>query len=108
MSKYPSKSKTQFKSKNINQVKKKIKSKRKAKIQSIRPIPVRKFRKFLKAVGCEIIRKNGGHEDWGKKGLSRPIVVQTHKKEVPQFHIKGDLRTLGMSNQEYFEIISNL
>ncbi len=66
------------------------------------------FRKFLKEIGCEYDRTNGGHEVWKKKGLTRPIVIQTHKDPIPTFILKNILRDLGMKQDEFLKIIRSL
>lgn len=63
------------------------------------------FRKFLKKTGCACERINGGHEIWIKEGLTRPIIVQTHKDPVPAFILKNALRALGISTKEFLNIV---
>ena len=64
------------------------------------------IRVFLKAVGCEYISTEGGHEKWRKEGLTRPIIIQTHIDPVPEFIVKNILRNLQMTKENYFEIMS--
>jgi predicted RNA binding protein YcfA (HicA-like mRNA interferase family) len=71
-------------------------------------VPTKLFKKFLINQGLELIRTKGGHESWHKKGLLRPVVVQTHKKEIPESVLRSNLRTLGVSMKEFIEIISTL
>lgn len=68
-------------------------------------IPVKKFRKFLKSEGLNLImdsKGRGGHEKWSKSGMDRPIIIQTHIDPVPEFIIKQVLRHLNMSRKEFF------
>lgn len=65
------------------------------------------YRTFLKKAGCKLTRTNGGHEHWTKKDLNRPITVQTHVDPVPEFIIRNALRTLGLTKQDFFEILFN-
>lgn len=76
----------------------------------IKSVPVKLFREFLKHIGCEHVRTKGGHELWYKKdgSLLRPITIQTHVKDVPVIHIHTNLKTLGMSHNEFEQIINNL
>ena len=70
-------------------------------------ISLREYRDFLLYVGCKKIPGKGGHEKWIRKDLNRPITVQAHISPVPEFIIKNGLRTLGMTKDEFIEIIQN-
>lgn len=74
---------------------------------AIRPIHYAKFEKFLKEVGCHFVRQQGDHKVWNRSDLIRPIIVRT-KKDLPIMEIKSNLRTLGMSNQEYLNILDEM
>ncbi len=71
---------------------------------AIRPIHYSKFERFLKEVGCHLVRQSGDHRVWDRPDLIRPVIVRT-KKDLPIMEIKSNLRTLGISNQEYLNII---
>ncbi len=76
----------------------------------LKPIPLIKYKKFLKSISCIYIRTKGSHEIWNKEddSLIRPIIFRTNKKEVPIIHIHTNLKTLGMSIKEFNEIISKV
>ena len=74
---------------------------------AIRPIPYAKFEKFLKEIGCHFMRQEGDHRVWKRGDLLRPVIVRT-KKDLPIMEIKSNLRTLGISNEEYLNIISRI
>lgn len=63
------------------------------------------YREFLLKVGCKKIGTEGGHEKWVRKDLTRPIIVQTHIRPVPEFIIKNALRTLNLTKQDFFNIL---
>lgn len=63
------------------------------------------FRDFLSKAGCNHISTEGGHEKWVRKDLTRPIIVQTHIRPVPEFIIKNALRNLGLTKKDFFEIL---
>lgn len=63
------------------------------------------YREFLIKAGCKKIGTEGGHEKWSRKDLLRPIIVQTHIDPVPEFIIKNALRNLGVSKQDFFNIL---
>ena len=64
------------------------------------------FRDFLIDQGCTKIKKGtsrgrGGHEKWVRKGLLRPITLQTHVDPVPEHIVRSSLRTLNVSRKEF-------
>lgn len=44
---------------------------------------------------------------WHRVGLCRPVVVRS-KKDLPVMEIKNNLRTLGLSNEVWFQFIETL
>ncbi|MBI1781428.1 MAG: type II toxin-antitoxin system HicA family toxin [Sphingobacteriales bacterium] len=50
--------------------------------------------------GLNYIRTSGGHEIWSAKGLTSPVVLQTHIDPVPEFIIKNNLRTIGKTEED--------
>lgn len=73
----------------------------------LRPIKWKDFEKFLLYVGCVFKRQKGDHRIYWRQDLKRPIVLPTYNN-LPKFIILNNLRTLGMSVDEYLEIIGNL
>jgi hypothetical protein len=75
----------------------------------MKPIPVARFKKYLKSKGLVHIRTEGGHECWDtpEDSLCRPVTIQTHFKEIPLLHIKTNLRTMNISNKEFEKEIGN-
>ena len=74
----------------------------------IRNIPLKKYRKFLKSVGCNKIRTNGGHEMWSRSDINRSLTLQSHIDPVPEFIVKQHLRYLGMTKDECVYHLSQL
>ena len=74
---------------------------------SIRPINHRLFEKFLLHIGCYPDRQVGDHKIYKRAGLTRPLVVRI-KKDLPIMEIRSNLKTLGISNEEYLAILENL
>ena len=68
-------------------------------------INLEKFRLFLTANGLSCIRTAGGHEVWYKKGMTRPVVFQTHLNPIPEFILKNSLRDLGITRKEFEEYL---
>lgn len=71
------------------------------------PIKRQKFEKLLRYIGCELKRQKGDHFIYDRIDLKRPVVF-TADREVPVFIIRNNLRTLGMSREEYFEILKRI
>ena len=74
---------------------------------SLTPISRRKFEKFLRYIGCYLKRIKGDHFIFDRPGLERPVVF-TADSEVPVFIIRNNLRTLGISVEEYLNIMEQL
>ena len=70
-------------------------------------IPLEDFQKFLKEQGLNIIKTKGGHQKWSKKGMYRPIIIQTHINPVPEFIVKQILRYLKIDRKTFFEKIKD-
>lgn len=45
----------------------------------------------------------GGHEKWHKNGCLRPIIIQTHIDPIPEFIIKNNLRSLGLTRKDFID-----
>lgn len=73
----------------------------------VTPIKRSLFEKFLKFVGCEFKRKKGSHIIYSRIGLKRPVVFP-EDKEVSPYIIRSNLRTLGITVEEYLEILKRL
>lgn len=70
-------------------------------------ISVAQFRAALTVLGLVCVRTKGGHEAWQKKGMLRPVIFQTHVNPVPEFIVKTNLRTLGISRDEFIRILES-
>ena len=76
----------------------------------IKPIPLKKYRKFLKHIGLKKIRTKGTHEIWDNEAqpLLRPVTVDSKYPDVPILHIHTSLKSIGISKIEFNKIIANL
>lgn len=74
---------------------------------AITPIRWKEFEKFLLYVGCEFKRQKGSHRIYSRSGSSRPLVVPSHG-ELPIFVIRNNLRVLGITHEQYLEILKKL
>jgi predicted RNA binding protein YcfA (HicA-like mRNA interferase family) len=60
-------------------------------------------RVFLKA-GFRLAWQQGSHRSYVKEGISRPVVIPTYD-EVPVPIIRHNLKTAGISRDEYFRLL---
>jgi predicted RNA binding protein YcfA (HicA-like mRNA interferase family) len=76
----------------------------------MKPIQTAKFKTFLSHIGLVYKRTKGDHEIWDRPddSLPRPVTFITNEKDVPPFHIKTNLKTIGMTTQEFNRIIQAL
>ncbi len=58
---------------------------------------------FLTA-GFQFARQEGSHRSYVKLGISRPVVIPTYN-EVPVSIIRTNLKTAGISRDEYFRLL---
>ena len=72
----------------------------------LKNIPLKTFRHYLVWCGLSHIRTKGGHEVWSAKGLTRPVILQTHVDPIPEFIIKNNLRTIGKSVEHLIEFLA--
>lgn len=73
----------------------------------ITPLPWKQFDSFLLAVGCRFTREKGDHRIYWRADLKRPIVVPRYNP-LPVFIIRNNLRTLGVSQEEYLKKLEEL
>lgn len=71
------------------------------------PVDWKKFDKFLLFIGCNFIREKGDHRIYWRDGLRRPIVIP-RDNPLPIFVIRNNLKVLGMSVDEYLEILKRI
>lgn len=73
----------------------------------ITPIPASKLRKVFEKAGFKCVRIEGDHFVFTKQGIARPVVIPDWK-EVPVFIIKNNLRTAGITREEYFSLLEKI
>ncbi|MBI3468538.1 MAG: type II toxin-antitoxin system HicA family toxin [Planctomycetes bacterium] len=70
----------------------------------ITPIPARRLRRVFELAGFVCVRTEGDHHVFSKEGVARPVVIPDYD-EVPVFIIRNNLRTAGISREEYFQLL---
>lgn len=71
-------------------------------------VKLKDFLKVIQSWGLEYKGTKGGHERWSCKGMTRPVIIQTHKKEIPEFILKNNLKTIGKTINQFFESLDSL
>ena len=70
----------------------------------ITPVPYMVLQRIFEAEGFKFDRQRGDHLIYVKDGISRPVVIPMYQ-EVPVFIIKNNLKSAGISREEYFRLI---
>jgi len=73
----------------------------------ITPIPPERLKRVFEKAGFQCVRIEGDHFVYTKEGVPRPIVIPDWK-EVPVFIIKNNIRTAGLTRDEYFGLLEEL
>jgi len=61
----------------------------------------------LERAGFKCVRTKGDHSAYTKEGVIRPIIIPDWP-EVPVFIIKNNLRSAGISREEYFDLLEGI
>jgi predicted RNA binding protein YcfA (HicA-like mRNA interferase family) len=69
----------------------------------LKNISLAEWRRYLKSLGLNKHRTKGGHEMWGKTGLTRQITFSNHIEPIPEMVIRSNLRTLGVTREQFCE-----
>lgn len=77
-------------------------------MRTLANITISEFRTVIERLGLSKIRTKGGHEAWIKKGMTRPVIIQTHVNPIPEFIVRNNLRNIGISKQEFLEILEKI
>ena len=73
----------------------------------ITPIPAGRLRKIFEKAGFMCARIEGDHFVYTKPGVARPVVIPDWK-DVPVFIIKNNMRTAGITREEYFSLLEDV
>ena len=57
------------------------------------------------AAGFRFDRQEGSHRSYVKPGVARPVVIPAYR-EVPVFIIRNNLKTAGISRDDYFALLA--
>jgi len=70
----------------------------------ITPIPAKRLKRVFEKAGFRCTRTEGDHFVYTKRGVIRPIIIPDWP-EVPVFIIRNNLRSAGISREEYFDLL---
>lgn len=56
------------------------------------------------AAGFQFVRQEGSHRSYVKAGVLRPVVIPAYR-DIPVFIIRNNLKTAGISRDEYFRLL---
>ncbi len=68
------------------------------------PVEWKTLERVFLAVGFRFARQEGSHRSYVKAGVARPVVIPTYR-EVPVFIIRNNLKTAGISREEFFRLL---
>lgn len=68
------------------------------------PIDWRTLERVFLAAGFEFSRQQGSHRSYVKPGVARPVVIPAYS-EIPVFIIRNNLKTAGLTREDYFRLL---
>ena len=73
-------------------------------IRAIKPTDYNTQVRIFESAGCLYVRTKGDHLIYHYPGALRPIVIPKYR-EVPVFIIRNNMKTIGMTVDEYLKIL---
>ena len=68
------------------------------------PVDWKTLERIFVAADFQFARQEGSHRSYFKSGVARPVVIPTYR-EIPVFIIRNNLKTAGISRDEYFRLL---
>ena len=68
------------------------------------PVDWKTLERIFVATGFQFARQEGSHRSYLKHGVARPVVIPTYRA-VPVFIIRNNLKTAGISRDDYFRLL---
>ncbi|MDE2978484.1 MAG: type II toxin-antitoxin system HicA family toxin [Acidobacteriota bacterium] len=66
--------------------------------------PDRAIRAFERA-GGKLVRQKGGHAIIDADGWPRPVVIPMHRRDVTPGTLRGNIRTAGLTVEEFLKLL---
>lgn len=76
-------------------------------MQKIKPTDWRTQVKIFEKYGCVFVRQKGDHLIFHHRNAKRAVVIPKYD-EIPVTVIRNNMKTVGMSREEYFSIIERI
>jgi predicted RNA binding protein YcfA (HicA-like mRNA interferase family) len=76
-------------------------------VPRLTPLPWRTLEKVFLAAGFVFARQEGSHRTYVKPGVPRPVVIPAYS-EVPLLIIRNNLRTAGISREEFLALLQRV
>ena len=77
-------------------------------MRTLSNITLKEFCAVLTLLGLDYERSKGGHEAWWKEGMTRPVIIQSHKDPVPIHVVQNAIRNLGLSRKEFLATLEKV
>lgn len=74
----------------------------------ITPLRWKTLEKVFLACGFQFAHQEGSHRSYKKEGISRPIVIPAYQEVPVSIIIKNNLKTAGISREEYFSLLEKV
>ena len=68
------------------------------------PVDWKTLERVFLAAGFEFVRQAVSHRAYVKPGVARPVIIPAYH-EVPVFIIRTNLKTAGLSRDDYFRLL---
>ena len=68
------------------------------------PLDWKILERVFRKAGFVFERQGRSHRAYTKKGLAKPIVIPTKSEILPEI-IRSNMRTAGISDEEYFKLL---
>jgi predicted RNA binding protein YcfA (HicA-like mRNA interferase family) len=72
----------------------------------ITPVHWKRLECVFLAYGFKFVRQHGSHRTYFKPGIKRPVIIPTYVSVEP-FIIQNNLKTAGISKEDYFKLLEN-
>jgi len=74
----------------------------------ITPVQYHRLVRVFELDGFVVKREKGDHMILTKTGVRRPVVIKKGPREVPVTHILTNLKTAGISRDQYFKLLDQV
>jgi predicted RNA binding protein YcfA (HicA-like mRNA interferase family) len=76
-------------------------------VSKLSPVNWKILEKVFLETGFRFVRQKGSHRAYAKEGVNRPVIIPTYS-EVPVAIIRNNLKTAGISREEYLRFLNEV